>query len=64
MREAAIVLHASEQWVRMKCEDGSLGDSYGKGKVRKTYMLSPGKMASWNGCTVEEVWASVNALRG
>lgn len=64
VKEAAELLGASPQYVRLKCADGTFGEQFGTGKERKSCLISPAKIAAWNGWTPEQFTNELKKLRG
>lgn len=58
------LLGCSEAYIRSACDRHILGDSWSSGRKRKTYVVSPGKVAEFLGVTIEELERRVSEETG
>lgn len=63
VREAALVLGGSPGWVRSLCARQLVGDCWGNGKQRKTYVIVSSKLAKYMEITEEELEERLEELR-
>lgn len=65
VKQCAVLLGGSEEWVRSACKRGILGDAWHGEKQypeRWTYVISDGLVASWLGITVQELHNRVSLM--
>lgn len=61
--EAGKLLGGTPGWTRSLCQRGIIGDVWGNGKQRKTYVIVPSKLAKYMEITEEELNERVEELR-
>lgn len=55
VKTTATLIGCSEAYIRSACDRHILGDAWSSGRKRKTYVVSPGKVAEFLGVTIEEL---------
>ena len=61
--EASKLLGGTPGWVRSLCDRAIIGDVWGNGNQRKTYVIVPSKLAKYMEITEEELSERVEELR-
>lgn len=63
VRECAELLDGSPGWVRSLISRSIIGDAWGNGRDRKTYVILPNKLAKFMEITPEELERRVKRIR-
>lgn len=63
IRETALLLGGSEQWVRSLLRRGVCGDAWGTGRHRKTYVVVPGQLAEYMRISEDELEQRLKEVR-
>lgn len=63
IRETALLLGGSEQWVRSLCVRNQIGDAFSGGGHRYTYHIVPGQLAEYMRISEEELERRLEEVR-